>query len=144
MLFRSENGFCRSALAKRIGVRPHGCGACIGNIRGAGPAVSSRPDRAHRAVRRGRGARCVIRIRAAREFGLLSTAHVWGRPNRLVKDGYRTIAAEGLLGPDHNIAHGNCIEDDELKILVDSGASITSTAAGEMNNHIRRAGSRAR
>ena len=68
---------------------------------------------------------------------MLSTAHVWGRPNRLVKDGYRTIAAEGLLGPDHNIAHGNYIEDDELKILVDSGASITSTAAGEMNNHIR-------
>ena len=74
---------------------------------------------------------------AAREFGLLSTAHVWGRSNRLVPGGYRTIAAEGLLGPDHNIVHANYFEDDELKIVVDSGASVTSTTAGEMNNHVR-------
>ncbi|MBN9409540.1 MAG: amidohydrolase family protein [Burkholderiales bacterium] len=76
-------------------------------------------------------------FRAAREFGLLSTAHVWGRPNRLVPGGYRTIAAEGLLGPDHNLVHANYFEDDELKIVVDSGASVTSTTAGEMNNHVR-------
>jgi 5-methylthioadenosine/S-adenosylhomocysteine deaminase len=76
-------------------------------------------------------------FRAARELGLLSTAHVWGRPNRLVPGGYRTIAAEGLLGPDHNLVHANYFEEDELKIVVDSGASVTSTTAGEMNNHIR-------
>ncbi len=80
---------------------------------------------------------CRQDFRAARDFGLLSSAHVWGRSNRLVPGGYRTIAAEGLLGPDHNLAHGNYIEDDELKILVDSGASVTSTAGGEMNNHVR-------
>ncbi len=76
-------------------------------------------------------------FRAAREMGLLSTAHVWGRPNRLVAGGYRTIAAEGLLGPDHNLVHANYFEDDELKIVVDSGASVTSTTAGEMNSHVR-------
>lgn len=76
-------------------------------------------------------------FRAAREFGLLSTAHVWGRPNRLVPGGYRTIAQEGLLGPDHNLVHANYFEDDELRIVVDSGASVTSTTAGEMNNHVR-------
>ncbi len=80
---------------------------------------------------------CRQDFRAAREFDLLSSAHVWGRANRLVPGGYRTIAAEGLLGPDHNLAHGNYIEDDELRILVDSGATVTSTAGGEINNHVR-------
>ncbi len=80
---------------------------------------------------------CRQDFRAARELDLLSSAHVWGRANRLVPGGYRTIAAEGLLGPDHNLAHGNYIEDDELKILVDSGATVTSTAGGEINNHVR-------
>ncbi len=80
---------------------------------------------------------CRHDFRAAREFGLLSTAHVWGRSNRLVPAGYRTLAAEGLLGPDHNVAHGNYFEDDELKILVDCGVSLTSTTTGEMQNHVR-------
>lgn len=80
---------------------------------------------------------CRHDFRAARDFGLMSSAHVWGRPNRLVKGGYRTIAAEGLLGPDHNIVHGNYIEDDELKVIVDAGASATSTAAIELRNHVR-------
>ena len=79
---------------------------------------------------------CRQDLRAAREFGLLSTAHVWGKDNRLVPGGYRTIAAEGLLGPDHNVVHANYIADDELKIIIDSGASITSTAAGEMHSHV--------
>ena len=78
---------------------------------------------------------CRQDMRAAREFGLLSTAHVWGRPNRLVEGGYRTIAAEGLLGPDHNLVHGNYIKDDELKVIVDSGASVTSTAQVELCFH---------
>lgn len=80
---------------------------------------------------------CRHDFRAAREFGLLSSAHVWGRANRLVPGGYRTIAAEGLLGPDHNGVHCNYIEDDEVKVMVDCGASITSTTSGEINNHVR-------
>ena len=79
---------------------------------------------------------CRQDFRAARDFGLLSSAHVWGRANRLVSGGYRTIAAEGLLDADHNATHLNYLEDDELKVLIDSGASITSTNTGEMNNHV--------
>jgi 5-methylthioadenosine/S-adenosylhomocysteine deaminase len=79
---------------------------------------------------------CRRDFRAARELNLLSTAHVWGKDNRLVAGGYRTIAAEGLLGPDHNVVHANYIADDELRILVDHGASVTSTAAGEMHSHV--------
>lgn len=79
---------------------------------------------------------CRQDMRAARELGLLSTCHVWGRPNRLVEGGYRTIAAEGLLGPDHNLVHGNYIGDDELRVIVDSGASVTSTAQVELTFHV--------
>jgi cytosine/adenosine deaminase-related metal-dependent hydrolase len=42
-----------------------------------------------------------------------------------------------LLGPDHNLVHANYFDDDELKIVVNSGASVTSTTAGEMNSHVR-------
>ncbi len=80
---------------------------------------------------------CRHDFRAAREFGVLSTAHVWGRPNRLVPDGYKTIAAEGLLGPDHNLVHGNYIEDEELQVIVDHGASVTSTAQVELCFHVQ-------
>lgn len=80
---------------------------------------------------------CRHDFRAAREFGVLSTAHVWGRPNRLVPGGYKTIAEEGLLGPDHNLVHGNYIADDELRIIVDQGASVTSTAQVELCFHVQ-------
>lgn len=80
---------------------------------------------------------CRQDFRAARDFGLLSSAHAWGRANRLVPGGYRTIASEGLLDANHNAAHLNYLEDDELKVLIDSGASITSTTTGEMRNHVR-------
>ena len=80
---------------------------------------------------------CRHDFRLAREFGLLSSAHVWGRSNRVVPDGYRTIAAEGLLGPDHNIVHGNYLEDDELDLLLDQGVSVTSAPAAELRLHAR-------
>ncbi len=80
---------------------------------------------------------CRQDFRAAMDFGLPSSAHVWGRPNRLIPEGYRTLAAEGLLKPGHNAVHANYFEDDEIQVLIDHGASITSTTAGEMNNHIR-------
>jgi 5-methylthioadenosine/S-adenosylhomocysteine deaminase len=73
----------------------------------------------------------------ARELDLLSSAHVWGRSNRLVPEGYRTIAAEGLLGPKHNLTHANYIADDEIKVIVDAGASITATAPAELKGHAR-------
>lgn len=46
-------------------------------------------------------------IRLAREYGLINSAHTYGRKGkRVVEDGYPRLAAEGLLGPDHNIGTG--------------------------------------
>jgi cytosine/adenosine deaminase-related metal-dependent hydrolase len=80
---------------------------------------------------------CRADLHTAREFGLLSSAHVWGNSNRLMPEGYRNLVAEGLIGPDHNVVHGTYIADDELRLLVESGASVTSTAAAELKNNVR-------
>ena len=77
-------------------------------------------------------------VRLAREYGLLHSAHTWGRPGRRrVEDGYWRLAKEGLLGPDHNIAHGNGLGDEELAMLVDHGCSFTATCLAEMLNSER-------
>jgi 5-methylthioadenosine/S-adenosylhomocysteine deaminase len=75
-------------------------------------------------------------IRLAREYGLLNSAHTYGRKGkRKVEDGMPRLAREGLLGPDHNIAHGNCFDDEELKIVLDAGCTITATCLTEMLNY---------
>jgi cytosine/adenosine deaminase-related metal-dependent hydrolase len=72
-------------------------------------------------------------IRLAREYGLLSSAHTWGRPGqRMVPDGMLRLAAEGLLGPDHNVVHGNNLDDIELKTILDAGCTVTATPLAEM------------
>jgi len=81
---------------------------------------------------------CRHDFRAAIDLGLLSSAHAWGRPGRLVPGGYRTLAAEGLLAGRHNVVHANYFEDDELRVLLDHGASVTATPAVEMQFHVRR------
>ena len=75
-------------------------------------------------------------IRLAREYGLINSAHTYGRKGkRVVEDGYPRLAREGLLGPDHNIAHGNCFAEDELKIVMDAGCTITATCLTEALNY---------
>jgi len=77
-------------------------------------------------------------IRLAREFGLLHSAHTWARRGkRRNEDGMWRLASEGLLGPDHNIAHGNALDDDELAMILDHGCSITATDLAEMMNSER-------
>jgi 5-methylthioadenosine/S-adenosylhomocysteine deaminase len=71
-------------------------------------------------------------LRMAREFGLMSSAHVWNKAARVSKAGYRPAADAGLLGPDHNVVHGNFCDDDEIRLFVDCGCSITSTPTVEM------------
>jgi 5-methylthioadenosine/S-adenosylhomocysteine deaminase len=81
---------------------------------------------------------CAKDIRLAREYGLLHSAHTWGRRGqRKVEDGMSRLNRDGLLGPDHNIAHGNCLEDDELKMVLDAGCSVTATGFAEMLNSER-------
>ncbi|TFZ04991.1 amidohydrolase family protein [Ramlibacter rhizophilus] len=75
-------------------------------------------------------------IRLAREYGLINSAHTYGRKGkRVVEDGYPRLAREGLLGPDHNIGHGNCFDEDELKLVLDAGCTITATNLTEMLNY---------
>jgi cytosine/adenosine deaminase-related metal-dependent hydrolase len=75
-------------------------------------------------------------IRLAREYGLLHSAHTYGRKGkRKVEDGMPRLAKAGLLGPDHNIAHGNCFDDEELKIVLDAGCTITATCLTEALNY---------
>ncbi|MBL8288582.1 MAG: amidohydrolase family protein [Rubrivivax sp.] len=75
-------------------------------------------------------------IRLAREYGLVNSAHTYGRKGkRVVEDGYPRLAQAGLLGPDHNIGHGNCFDDDELKLVLDAGCTITATNLTEALNY---------
>ena len=75
-------------------------------------------------------------IRLAREYGLINSAHSYGRKGkRVVEDGYPRLAKAGLLGPDHNIAHGNCFDKEELEIVLGAGCTITATCLTEMMNY---------
>jgi 5-methylthioadenosine/S-adenosylhomocysteine deaminase len=77
-------------------------------------------------------------LQMAREFGIFSSAHTWGREGkRFTPDGMWRLAKEGLLGPDHNVSHGNNLGDDELKMIVDHGCSISATPLTEMLNNDR-------
>jgi cytosine/adenosine deaminase-related metal-dependent hydrolase len=75
-------------------------------------------------------------IRMAREFGLYSSSHTRRREDCVVPDGYARMAREGLLGPDHNLVHGTSYDWADLKVVVDSGATLTSTALVELHHHI--------
>ncbi len=71
-------------------------------------------------------------FRLAREYGLVVSAHTWGAPTRLNRNGYRKLAKKDLLGPDHNLVHGNFLGDAELRLLVDCGVSVTVTPEVEL------------
>ena len=75
-------------------------------------------------------------IRMAREFGLVSSSHTRRREDCVVKDGYAKMLKAGLLGPDHNLVHGTSYDDHDLRVVADSGASLTSTVLVELHHHI--------
>ena len=75
-------------------------------------------------------------IRMARELGLVSSSHTRRREDSLAPDGYYRMAKEGLLGPDHNLVHGTTYTQGDLRMLVDSGATLTSTVLVELHHHI--------
>ncbi|SDR34754.1 Cytosine/adenosine deaminase [Rhizobiales bacterium GAS191] len=75
-------------------------------------------------------------IRLARELGLRTTSHATKRPaDAVAPDGYRRLIEEGLLGPDHNIVHGNFLGDEELKRIIGAGVSVTSTVQTELRGY---------
>ena len=71
-------------------------------------------------------------FRLAKELDILSSAHIWGSDDRKTKDGYFLLEREGLLGPKHNGVHGNYLTQDELKLMVDCGVSLTATPPVEL------------
>lgn len=75
-------------------------------------------------------------IRLGRELGLYTTSHAT-KPNDkcIAPRGYLALARAGLLGPDHNIVHGNYIDDEELDAIVDCGATVTATVLVELHGH---------
>ena len=75
-------------------------------------------------------------IRLARELGLVSSSHTRRNEDSMNSDGYRRMAAAGLLGPDHNLVHGTSYDHSDLRMLVDSGATLTSTVLVELHHHI--------
>lgn len=68
----------------------------------------------------------------ARECDLMTSAHVWGGNQRKTPGGYRTIVEEGLMDPRHNAVHANFFEDEEVRLLIDHGASVTATPVAEI------------
>jgi cytosine/adenosine deaminase-related metal-dependent hydrolase len=75
-------------------------------------------------------------IAMAREFGLVSSSHTRRREDCVVPDGYVRMAKAGLLGPDHNLVHGTSYDTADLRVVVDCGASLTSTVLVELHHHI--------
>jgi 5-methylthioadenosine/S-adenosylhomocysteine deaminase len=75
-------------------------------------------------------------FRMVRDLGLLSSSHAARRPADWVSpEGFRIPAKLGLLDARHNVVHGNYIDDAELRLIVESGASVTVTANIEIHVH---------
>jgi len=75
-------------------------------------------------------------IRMARELGLVSSSHTRRQEDAVTKNGYARMAKAGLLGPDHNLVHGTSFSDEELRVVIDSGATLTATALVELHHHV--------
>ena len=70
-------------------------------------------------------------LRLAREFGLIASMHCAGADAR-TPGGWARLAAEGLLGSDTNVVHGNNLTDEELGFMLDAGVTFTLTPETEM------------
>lgn len=73
-------------------------------------------------------------VRLARELGVQWSCHTGaqGVP-QLAPGGVRRLADLGLLGPDADFVHAQNFTDEELKIIIDHGGSITIAAECEYN-----------
>ena len=73
-------------------------------------------------------------VRLARDMGLRWSNHTGalGVPF-LAEDAVRRLDALGLLGPDADFVHATNLTDDELKLIIDRGGSITVAPECECN-----------
>ncbi|MBT9473891.1 MAG: amidohydrolase family protein [Pseudomonadota bacterium] len=75
-------------------------------------------------------------FRMVKDLDLLSSSHAARRPaDRVSPEGFFIPARLGLLNAKHNVVHGNYLSDEELKLIVDCGASVTVTANIELHVH---------
>jgi cytosine/adenosine deaminase-related metal-dependent hydrolase len=70
-------------------------------------------------------------FRLAREFGLIASMHCAGGEAR-TPDGWDRLAAEGLLGDNNNIVHGQTLSDAQLAFMVERGVTFSLTPETEM------------
>jgi cytosine/adenosine deaminase-related metal-dependent hydrolase len=75
-------------------------------------------------------------IRLAREFGLVSSSHTRRQEDCVTPSGYARMAKAGLLDSSHNLVHGTSYNENELRVVLDSGATLTSTALVELHHHV--------
>jgi 5-methylthioadenosine/S-adenosylhomocysteine deaminase len=71
-------------------------------------------------------------IGLARDLGIVTTLHVGGGENGAKAKSVTRLHDEGLLAPDLNFVHANMVSDDEIKMIADSGASVTVTPVVEL------------
>lgn len=70
-------------------------------------------------------------FRLAREFGLIASMHCAGAEAR-TPDGWDRLAAEGLLGENNNIVHGQNLTDAQLAMMLERGVTFSLTPETEM------------
>lgn len=70
-------------------------------------------------------------LELARELDLLASAHTGGQPFRN-RNAIQKLAAKGLLGPRVNFVHANNLSEEDLRIFVGEGGTVTVTADVEV------------
>lgn len=67
----------------------------------------------------------------AREFSLIASMHCAGAAAK-TPDGWERLAKDKLLGANNNIVHGNNLNDEQLKMMIDLGVTFSLTPETEM------------
>ncbi|MEO7402477.1 MAG: amidohydrolase family protein [Burkholderiales bacterium] len=70
-------------------------------------------------------------FKLAREFGVIASMHCAGGEAR-TPDGWDRLRAEGLLGDNNNIVHGQTLSDEQLAFMLGQGVTFSLTPEGEM------------
>jgi 5-methylthioadenosine/S-adenosylhomocysteine deaminase len=73
----------------------------------------------------------VRHLGTARELGLVASMHVGCGAHGRRAGAVTALHEAGLLGPDLHFVHCNTVTDDEVRMLVDSGAGVTVTPGVE-------------
>ena len=70
-------------------------------------------------------------FKLAREYDLIASMHCAGAEAR-TPDGWDRLRADGLLGDNNNIVHGQTLTDAELRYMVDLGVTFSLTPESEL------------